>query len=414
MKNNFILILVGFFTPALFAQSSDLKLPFYPPLETELSHEKVMVDILPDDEYRPNVEVYINGEGPFLFGIDWGANAFVISDELSRKLSLKKVGSYEVMPGRTEDYVEVSELQIGGAHFIGSTAFAKEMLDKRIQGVLGFNVFEHVLMTFDFPNKELILKKGELPEPDNENIYSLATPEEGERPDIDVSIGDLKFKATLDTRAFGWLIINEEYMDDLTTFGPKDEFMGQGPQMGTMNITATRVKESLMVGSMEVENPIVKFRNRPGAIIGMDFMKNFAITLDKQNHTVKFETAESLPLTPEEEFWEKDSSDLSSEMMPDKPNSYAGRYGIRTIYYENGQLYIQRDAPGATTTDQNGQRVKMVTPKLQLAYEGKNEFTIPRIPGAKVKFVENSMGEITELHVLNRGGEWEKAKRDEE
>lgn len=398
-------------TTTTYAQNKELKLPFYPPLETKLVEAKVTVDILPDDEYRPNFEVFINGEGPFLFGIDWGLNAFVISSELSEKLGLQKAGTYE-MPGRAEDYVEIKEMKIGDASFNGATAFAKEILDKRIQGVMGFNVFEQVLMTFDFPNKKLIFEKGELPQPDNKNIFSLATPEEGERPDIDVSIGDLKFKATLDTRAFGWLIINDEYMDDLTTYGPKDEFIGQGPQMGTMNITATRVEETLMVGWMEVRNPIVKFRNRPGAIIGMDFMKNFTITLDKQNHRVKFETTKSMPLLPEEEFWEKEQSEISDEYIPEKPERYAGRYGIRNVYYENGQLFLQRDSESVSTTDSNGRRVKMVTPKLQLTYEGNNEFSIPRIPGAKVKFVENNNGEITELHVLNRGGDWEKSKKE--
>ena len=78
---------------------------------------------------------------------------------------------------------------------------------------------------------------------------------------------------------------------------------------------------------------------------------------------------------------------------------YAGRYEIRTIFLESDGLYIQR---------QGGPKLKLVP------VDGEPEtYTLREAPAARIKFVRDGDGVITELNVLTLQGVWEVSKRDE-
>ena len=51
-------------------------------------------------------------------------------------------------------------------------------------------------------------------------------------------------------------------------------------------------------------------------------------------------------------------------------------------------------------------------PKIKLVLVSKDEFTLEPIPAARIKFVRDESGKVTELQVLNRAGQWEKSKRE--
>jgi hypothetical protein len=76
--------------------------------------------------------------------------------------------------------------------------------------------------------------------------------------------------------------------------------------------------------------------------------------------------------------------------------AYAGRYGIRTIRWNDDGLTLQR----------------VGGPELVLVPgDGPDTFTLALLPSARVRFERNAAGEISELHVRNLQGEWEVSKR---
>ena len=88
---------------------------------------------------------------------------------------------------------------------------------------------------------------------------------------------------------------------------------------------------------------------------------------------------------------------------------YLGTYGNRRVTSDGGKLFMQRidvAAEGAQT----GPR-RRVAPRLELRLVGEDEFELPRIPGAKVRFERDSSGAVVKIAVLQRDGRWEEAER---
>jgi hypothetical protein len=105
----------------------------------------------------------------------------------------------------------------------------------------------------------------------------------------------------------------------------------------------------------------------------------FPLFLDTGNNLLRLE-GEAAPADPK----------------PAAQSEYAGRYGTRTISTENGELYLQRDGG----------------PRLKLTTIAPDELGIEGIPAARLRFVRGANGKVTELHVLNREGVWEKSARE--
>ena len=80
-----------------------------------------------------------------------------------------------------------------------------------------------------------------------------------------------------------------------------------------------------------------------------------------------------------------------------KAGEYVGRFEYRTISAEDGVLYLQREGG----------------PKLKMIPAGDpDEFTLERVPQAKIKFGRNEAGAVDALHVLAMSGDWEVTRRE--
>ncbi len=117
--------------------------------------------------------------------------------------------------------------------------------------------------------------------------------------------------------------------------------------------------------------------------------------------------------TPAEQALDRALAELGVEREAPTPlenaGDYVGLYGIRQITSEGGKLYLQRvDAQPA----QAASRTRRVAPKLELRPVGEDEFEIPRVPGAKVRFERDEAGEIIKLAVQQRDGRWEETQRE--
>jgi hypothetical protein len=114
--------------------------------------------------------------------------------------------------------------------------------------------------------------------------------------------------------------------------------------------------------------------------IGLSVLREFSLTFDQKNKRVKFE---------------RPAPAATAAASSPETNEFTGSYGERTISLSDSTLYLQR---------RDG-------PKIKLVAAGKDEFTIERIPSARIKFVRDAQGKVIELQVLNQSGQWESSKK---
>ena len=124
----------------------------------------------------------------------------------------------------------------------------------------------------------------------------------------------------------------------------------------------------------------------------INFLNQFAVTVDQQNKRLKFEKT-----TPPAQ-----TGKSSSKAPPENENldEYAGTYGERRLSVEQGSLYLQRlSGP------------QSAGPKIKLKEISKDAFALDGTSEVRIKFVRGQTGNISELQVLTPAGSWESAKK---
>src|SRR4051812_13176920 len=123
------------------------------------------------DGGMPTVEVMVNGQGPFLFGFDTGAQAGPrIDASLVEKLNLKASGQVQAIDpsGRnpqTSETFKLESISIGALRLADVTVAGRNYKNSprplKVDGIVGLNLFADYLVTLDFPAKKLRIDKGE-------------------------------------------------------------------------------------------------------------------------------------------------------------------------------------------------------------------------------------------------------------
>jgi hypothetical protein len=324
-----------------------------PPTRTLLP-APIEVELIPDAAGRPSVLVMINGTGPWRFAVDLGANALVIGDTVATAAGLAEIGVDTVtVLGRT---VSVPSLEVGGARFEEMAAGVFD-LPGGIQGILGFNVFNDLLITFDFPNRRFRLERDTLPVPDGVSTLALAVPDaarlayldipadattgqQGVQPHIAFAVGELSGSAVLDTQAGGYFYLPDSLKCAMSLRGDTSQLAGQGPVMGQMTLRRVRVADTLTVGAYRTVEPIVTFRDRPGPMFGMGFLGQFVLSFDQRNGRVRLTGPDDVITVPVQ-TWESPVEARAADL-----EQYVGVYGNREVTLDSGTLYLQANRCG--------------------------------------------------------------------
>ena len=142
--------------------------------KSDVSHTAIDVS-----SRRTVVSGTINGQGPFKMLVDTTATRFTIDDDVAKQLGLKTVDMPRLddlpRPMLRGTAVRIDALGLGQVVFHGFNALSVD-LDvqaggfRRYDAVLPFTMFGDCLLTLDYPNATLILERGELPEPDGEDV----------------------------------------------------------------------------------------------------------------------------------------------------------------------------------------------------------------------------------------------------
>lgn len=118
-----------------------------------------------------SLEVMVNGQGPFLFGLDTGASqAALVTRALVERLHLPVVDGFRVSDGsginsRNADGVRIETVTLGDVSLnqILATVWGegpKEDGDGEVYGTLGFALFKDHVVTYDYRGKHLGLRRG--------------------------------------------------------------------------------------------------------------------------------------------------------------------------------------------------------------------------------------------------------------
>jgi predicted aspartyl protease len=263
------------------------------------------------------IQVKLNGKGPFNMILDTGSDIAAIDLTTARELGLKLKPIGGPVTGGGSDKpqafgTQIAQVEIGSLTSKNIEAVAldlskqSQVLGKRLDGVLGYNVLKNRVVQFDYP-KRLIrfyfaspyLKADQTP--NNERRVVLPFHLSDQSPIIDeVFVNGKQIKAVLDTGGGGaYFTLMPEA---ITALGLELEMAQAEPDTKSMgfNGTVTSRKgkiKTLRVGAINIDSPTVTFYPRGvgkdhrkfGGAIGNPFLQDFVVTFDYPNKTVVLE-----------------------------------------------------------------------------------------------------------------------------
>jgi hypothetical protein len=242
----------------------------------------------------PFVQVMLNGRGPFTFAVDTGTSRdAIVSPAVLKALQLPLVGRTWLLDlgGRREavDMVEVDTLTLTGREFHKIHAMVHEPLATigHYDGVLGFALFQHTVLTLDFPQRCLRLDDADLAAGADPDVVPFSMPRNV--PVVAVRIGKRVVPAQIDSGGGG---INlpasaaSAFEFDRETEAP----VRAQSQLSTFLLRAGVMKGELALGGQIFKQPFVEI-NDLSAVgnLGAISLQDFAITFDQSQRLVRFQ-----------------------------------------------------------------------------------------------------------------------------
>jgi hypothetical protein len=163
-------------------------------------------------------------------------------------------------------------------------------------GVLGFSLFGDRLVTLDLPLHRLVVKQGQLPDPDGREVLSFAVETRdddlGERriPTIEIQAAGRNLKVELNPLGFGTLTLPKDQADRFPLEAEPGTIGQTRTPDGVFPILGASLKGSLEVGNHRFENPSVFFSEAfEHPSLGSGTLEPFVLTFDLAHQRVRVE-----------------------------------------------------------------------------------------------------------------------------
>ena len=275
--------------------------------ESQAAPPPTLVDVpedgvtLPMKDYggRPVVDVRIGDKGPYAFILDTGASITVLDLELQKELALSSPeGVHAGTPGTTASplIVTVPLLHVDRATIGGFMAAVMPLAEYfktpgAPRGVLSASSFPGCLVVFDYPGKQITIRKGSLPAADALTVFAYGSDQH--LPALPVRIAGQETFVHLDTGSGSTLTLPRKFLGELPLKSkPVDSGVARLPG-GTFPVSAAAVDGEIAIGSFKLELPEVRFSDErlgadlgPGNI-GYPILKDFVVTLDSKNRRIQ-------------------------------------------------------------------------------------------------------------------------------
>jgi predicted aspartyl protease len=149
--------------------------------------------------------VNVNGQGPFAFLIDTGANTSCVSHRLAEKLSLTAAETarvHTVVGVRERPVVTLDELQIGPRNRKRVRAPALPIKGAEVDGILGVDWLKGQRLVLDFKDRRMEITKSRPDQSEAGKVVVVpARRRHGQLTIVDADLGGQRISAIIDTGA---------------------------------------------------------------------------------------------------------------------------------------------------------------------------------------------------------------------
>ena len=251
--------------------------------------------------FKGGVEVSINGQGPYRFGLDTGSSpAFLIDPQLAHQLNLPVTSQTHMHDfggresGPPVDVLRIDTMQLAGYpfhHAIGIAYGNSFPLVKDGQGTLGMGLFKDVVLKLDYPGDRLSVADEDLPEADGKQV--LAYTDEHLHPIVPVVLGGIPVQAKLDSGARG---IGAD-LSIPTQLAPQLKLLNRQEGKGTVSdilghsysYSIATLDGDLTIGDLAVHHPTLFISDALGYVNMGGIVNRMVVSIDQKNHRLKLE-----------------------------------------------------------------------------------------------------------------------------
>jgi clan AA aspartic protease (TIGR02281 family) len=285
--------------------------PFELPTEGE-DQTPALVDTGPSVNDHVIAQVTLNGQGPFRFMVDTGANASCVSRELADRLKLapgRPVSVHTVVGQRRRDSVLVDRLEIGPRVRRNIQAPVLPMKDFQVDGVLGIDWLKGQRLVFDFEGKTLEITKSRRDAESKGRVVVPARRRSGQLTIVDADLGGRRINAMIDTGSQFSLgnsslfeLVSREYpravkapmaIELISIAG--ERFIGQMVNLAFLRLGGLQLGN---VPVVFVDMPVFKLwdlHDSPTLVLGMDLLTQFTtVAMDFGRSAVRFDVSEAM------------------------------------------------------------------------------------------------------------------------
>jgi predicted aspartyl protease len=244
----------------------------------------------------PIVDVRFDGKGPFRMMLDTGSRTTWIESALALQLSTEVLGTARITDGvdgagMVGSAIRLGSLSIGNAVFRdvrAATSPGAPGWPAHIRGLIGLETFRDVLLTIDFPRREIRFARGSL-DPYEPGVIGYASqPSAWIR--VPISIGSRDFQAILDTGAPVEVTLPKSWAERVTLLGPLRVQGRVQSVSAAFTMFAARPAGEVKVGPIVLPLSEIYFQDRmPVAILGTKALQRLVVTIDQRYHLIRIE-----------------------------------------------------------------------------------------------------------------------------
>lgn len=256
------------------------------------------------------VPVMLNGEGPFPFMVDTGANISCVARRVAEALALPIQAArpvHTVVGVRSQPMAVIAELRVGAQTRRNMSALALAIEDPRLGGVLAVDWLQNQRLTLDFARNSLEFAPSRHEYARPGRVIVPARRRHGQLTIVEALLGERPISALIDSGSEASLCnaALRRLLDQTGATQPPRQLVQMVSILGEAFAGEMIFLPFLRLGGLQLGNvPVVQSDSHvfevwgvadvPAVLLGMDLLRQFrAVSLDFGRSQVRFDLAEA-------------------------------------------------------------------------------------------------------------------------